>query len=151
MKHTTFGLAAALGLALLASAPVATGSIYGAGEGYYYVARSYTGNYPNPYQYMKVGPFDEEADCWQDWNNESNDLDSWYPYVGTGIQCDWLFHSEVSSFDDALDAWNTIVGGGGNPHVEFGVAELQDIAQLQQEYQIERYERAVIEVLRPVR
>ena len=147
MKHTSLGLAAGLGLALLASTPVATASIYGPGDGYYYIAYSHTGNLPNPNQYIKVGPFAEEADCWAHWEEEKNDGDGWKPFVGSGLQCDWVFGSEVPAFDDALDAWNSIAGGG-DPHVGFGVAELlKEIVQLQHGYQIERYKAEVAEVV----
>jgi hypothetical protein len=148
MKHSSFGLVAALGLVLLSAAPVATGSIYGSGEGYYYVAYSYSTGYPPGYQYMKVGPFATEEDCWQARNDDYGNGDSWLPYDGSGIQCDWIFHNEVSAFDDALADWNALSGGGNTPPVVIGVEQIQAIAELQRRYGIERYKRDVSEVLR---
>ncbi len=147
MKHFRIRAAAALALALIAAAPAVLASIYGPGEGYYYISYTHTGGVP-AYQYMKVGPFASEEACWAARDIDASNGDAWFPFWGTGIQCTWVYHNEVSAFDDALSKWNTIAGGGNNPPRPLDAEKLQIIAELQRVYEIERYKRQLDEILR---
>ncbi len=154
MKFRKLGLAAGLALACSVLAPLATASINGPGEGYYYIAYSTTGGYPPGTHFMSVGPFADQNSCMQARNADYGNGDAWLPYDGTGIHCTWIFHNEVGALEDALDNWNTVAGGGGggNSHPGYlDVAKLERIAELREIYQLKRYEAEVAEVLNPRR
>ena len=148
MKHSVMGLAAGLGVALLASAPAAMGSIYGSGEGYYYMAFAPSPGSTSGYVYTKVGPFETQDACWQARNADFGNGDSWLPFEGTNIKCVWIFHNELDAFNDALSDWNSVAGGGNTPPGGLGVEQLEAIADLQRLHAIERYKRDLSNLLR---
>lgn len=148
MKFRKLSLAAGVALACTMAAPLAIASIYGSGEGYYYIAIAPAGGYPPSNQYMSIGPFAEYEECVLARNADFGDGDAWVPFEGTGIKCSWVFHNEVGALEDTLEHWNTVVGGGGNTGPGYlDTAKLERIAELREIHRVDRYEAAMVEVL----
>jgi hypothetical protein len=147
MKFQKLSLAAGLALACTLAAPLATASIYGPGEGYYYIAYTMTGGFPSSAQYMSVGPFADQNECNLARNADYGNGDAWLPFDGSGIHCTWVFHNEVGALEDTLEHWNTVVGGGNTRPGYLDVAKLERIAELREIHQVDRYEAAMVEVL----
>jgi hypothetical protein len=151
MKRLKICITASAALVAAISCPVATATIYGEGEGFYYISFSQNDSYPGGNQFMSVGPFAEVEDCVAAQQDDADNNDSWLPYYGTGIQCDWVFHGEVDSLQDAVDHWNTPIGNGSNPPGKLDAATLQSIAGLRRVYDVEGYEARLDALLAPRR
>lgn len=147
MKLRKLGLAAGLALACSLAAPLASASIYGSGEGYYYIAVSNTGGYPPSAQFMSVGPFADVESCNQARQADFGNGGPWQPFEGSGIHCTWVFHNEVGALEDTIEIWNTVPGSGGTPPGQVDVAKLERIAELREIHRVDRYEAEVVEVL----
>lgn len=137
-------LATSIALAMTGMAPNAAAEIGGASPGYYYIA---TTGAPL-YQYRKVGAFATQDACAQARAADYGNGDDWIPYDGTGIQCTYVYATEVGSMNDVLSHWNSVSGGNsGTTAGHMNEQKLRAISELRGIYQVESYEADMVRIL----
>lgn len=148
MTSLKWVLATSIALAMASMAPSTQAAATGNSPGYYYIAYTYTGGSPNPYQYMRVGAFATQQACAQARAADYGNGDAWIPYDGTGIQCTYVYANEVGSMNDVLSHWNSIAGGDNGTTIGYADPQkLKAIAELRDIYQLESYEADMVRIL----